>query len=84
MTAEPTLQARSRDAGFTLLETVIVVIMIGIIVPVLAFAFSVVVRTTPSAEDRADDARSLLNQPTHRSQDVSSTREVGFYIAPNA
>ena len=76
--------ARTRDAGFTLLETVIVVIIIGIIVPVLAFSFSVVVRTTPSAEDRADDARSLLNLTTHLSQDVSSAREDGFFIAPNA
>ena len=83
MTAEPTLQNRTRDAGFTLLETVIVVIIMGIIVPVLAFAFSVVVRTTPSAEDRADDARSLLNLTTHLSQDVSSTREDGFFIGPS-
>jgi prepilin-type N-terminal cleavage/methylation domain-containing protein len=82
LTAEPTLHPRPRDAGFTLLETVIVVMIIGIIVPVLAFSFSVVVRTTPSAEDRADDARSLLNLTTHLSQDVSSTREDGFFVAP--
>jgi hypothetical protein len=56
----------------------------GIVVPVLAFAFSVVVRTTPSAEDRADDARSLLNLTTHLSQDVSSTREDGFFIGTSA
>lgn len=77
------MQARTRDAGFTLLETVIVVVIMGIVVPVLAFAFSVVVRTTPSAEDRADDARSLLNLTTHLSQDVSSTREDGFFIGPD-
>ena len=82
MTADPTPTASTRDGGFTLLETVIVVIIIGIIVPVLAFSFSVVVRTTPSAEDRADDARSLLNLTTHLAQDVSSTREDGFFIAP--
>lgn len=84
MTADPTLHARTRDAGFTLLETVIVVILMGILVPVLAFSFSVVVRTIPSTEDRADDANSLLSLTTHLSQDVSSTREDGFFIGASA
>jgi type II secretory pathway pseudopilin PulG len=84
LTADPTLPDATRDGGFTLLETVITVLIMSIVVPVLAFSFSVVVRTTPSAEDRADDARSLLNLTTWLSQDVSSTREDGFFIGTSA
>ncbi len=51
--------------------------------PVLAMAFSVVVRTTPVVEDRADDSRSLTNLTNWISQDVSSTSEDGFHIGPS-
>ena len=84
MTAELPSSTQTRDGGFTLLETVIVVLIMGIVVPVLAFSFSVVVRSTPTAEDRADDSRSLLNLTTWLSQDVSSTREDGFFIGTSA
>ena len=75
---------RTTDAGFTLTEVVIVVFLLGLIMPVLAMAFSVVVRTTATSEDRADDSRSLLNLTTWLSQDVSSTSEDGFYIGTSA
>jgi prepilin-type N-terminal cleavage/methylation domain-containing protein len=84
LTADPSVPTDVRDGGFTLLETVIVVLIMGILMPVLAFSFSVVVRNTPTAEDRADDARSLLNLTTSLSQDVSSTREDGFFIGTSA
>ena len=72
------------DAGFTLTELVIVVFIMGLIVPVLAVAFSVVIRTTPSAEDRADDSRSLVNLTTWLSQDVASTSEDGFFVGTSS
>jgi hypothetical protein len=84
LTAEPNPSGDVRDSGFTLLETVLVVLIMSIVVPVLAFSFSAVVRNTPTAEDRADDARSLLNLTTWLSQDVSSTREDGFFIGTSA
>jgi prepilin-type N-terminal cleavage/methylation domain-containing protein len=77
-------ERRTTDAGFTLTEVVIVVFLLGLIMPVLAMAFSVVVRTTATSEDRADDSRSLLNLTTWLSQDVSSTSEDGFYIGASA
>ncbi len=73
-----------RDAGFTLTELVIVVFIMGLLVPVLALSFSVVVRTTPTAEDRADDSRSLVNLTTWLSQDVSSTSENGFFVGASS
>ena len=76
--------ARVTDAGFTLTELVIVVFLLGLIAPVLAMAFTVVARVTPTAEDRTDDARSLLNLTTWISQDVSSTSEDGFYVGTSA
>ncbi len=86
MTAEPTAPAdrATSDAGFTLTEVVIVVFLLGIIMPVLAMAFTVVIRTTPTSEDRADDSRALLNLTNWLSQDVSSTAEDGFYIGTSA
>ncbi len=86
MTAEPNPPTgrRTTDAGFTLPEVLIVVILLGLLMPVLAMAFSVVVRTNPTSSDRADDSRSLLNLTNWLSQDVSSTSEDGFYIGSSA
>lgn len=64
----------SRDCGFTLTETLIVVAIIGLVGAVIAATFSVIVRTTPVTEDRTDDARSLLGLTTWLPQDVMSTR----------
>jgi prepilin-type N-terminal cleavage/methylation domain-containing protein len=75
---------RTTDAGFTLPELLIVVVIMGLLMPVLAMAFSVVVRTNPTSSDRADDSRSLGNLTNWVSQDVSSTRENGFFIGASA
>lgn len=77
-------KARRSDAGFTLTEVVIVTALLGLLMPVLAFAFSFVIRATPTNEDRADDSRSLLNLTNWLSQDVSSTSEDGFYVGTSA
>lgn len=73
-----------RDDGFTLIELVVSIAMIGIIVPVLAAAFSVIVRTTPSVSDRTDDARTLQGVVTWLPQDVDSTPANGFDTNPAA
>jgi hypothetical protein len=62
----------------------IVIVLMGILMPVLAMAFSVVVRTSPTSEARADDSRSLTNLTNWISQDVSSTSEDGFFIGVSA
>ena len=86
MTAERNNPATrpTRDAGFTLPELLIVIVLMGILMPVLAMAFSVVVRTSPTSDARADDSRSLTNLTNWISQDVSSTSEDGFFVGPSA
>ena len=44
------------DRGFTLIEVLIVLTTIGIIAAALAATVSVVLRTTPPTEERANDA----------------------------
>ena len=63
----------SKDSGFTLTELLVVVVVVGIVASVLAAVFSVIVRTAPSAQARADDSRSLLGITTYFPEDVSST-----------
>jgi prepilin-type N-terminal cleavage/methylation domain-containing protein len=77
LTAEP---RRPRDRGFTLIEVIIVVMILGMVMTALAAAFVVIVRATPGAEARADDSRSLNNLTTWLSKDVSSTEETGFTV----
>lgn len=73
--------ARSRPArpdGFTLVEIVIVVGMLGIIVTALGATISVVLRNSPPAEVRADDARSMQGLVTWLPQDVDAAPPGGF------
>jgi len=62
-----------RDRGFTLPELLISIVILGLIASVLVGVFVVVLRTPPSAEARADDARSLLGVTTWFPGDVNST-----------
>ena len=64
---------RHRDAGFTLTEVLIVVVLMGLIATAIATVFTTIVRTTPPTEARADDARSLLGISIWLPTDVSST-----------
>lgn len=73
---------RSRD-GFTLIEVLIVVTIMGVISAALAVAFTVVVRTAPPTEARADDARSLLGISTWLPADVSATPHAPETAATN-
>ena len=72
------------DAGFTLPELLIVIVLMGVLMPVLAVAFSVVIRSSPTSEARADDSRSLTNLTNWVSQDVASTSENGFFVGTSA
>ncbi|MEO7397542.1 MAG: prepilin-type N-terminal cleavage/methylation domain-containing protein, partial [Ilumatobacteraceae bacterium] len=65
--------APRRDRGFTLVEVLIVIVVVGLISAVITNIFSVIVRTTPQAEARADDSRSLLGLSTWLPADLSST-----------
>ncbi len=64
--------SRTADHGFTLIETLIVISIMGILVPSLALAFMVIVRTTPGSEVRIDDARSTRGLATWLSHDTTS------------
>lgn len=66
-------QSSVQDRGFTLTEVVIVVVILGVISVAIAGVFSVIVRTAPATEARADDARSLLGLSTWLPADVNST-----------
>src|SRR6187401_3599876 len=72
MTDHPCPRLRA-DRGFTLPELLICIVIIGALSAAIASAFTVIVRTTPTAEARADDARSLLGLSTWLPSDVSST-----------
>ncbi len=55
-----------------MIETLIVISIMGIIVPSLAVAFMVIVRTTPETEVRLDDARTTRGLATWLSHDTTS------------
>ena len=61
------------DDGFTLVELIIVVALMGVLMPAVALVFTVVVRNTPSVQTRADDSRSTRGLSTWLPQDVLST-----------
>ncbi len=72
------------DRGFTLIETVIVMTTIGLIAAALAATVSVVLRTAPPTEERANDARSLQGLVTWIPQDVDAAPPGGFDTATTA
>ncbi len=64
---------RSRpDGGFTLVELVVVISLVGLVTTVLAAAIVVSLRTTPSTADRLDDARATRALATWLSHDTTS------------
>lgn len=72
----------SRDSGFTLVELLIVMMVLGVVTTAIAGATIVALRTTPPTEVRADDARSMLGLVTWLPQDVDSTPPNGFDQVP--
>jgi prepilin-type N-terminal cleavage/methylation domain-containing protein len=71
-------ERRRGDSGFTLIEALMVIAMLGLIAAVLAATFTVIVRTQPPTEATIDDARTLLGITTYLPEDVDSTPAAGF------
>jgi prepilin-type N-terminal cleavage/methylation domain-containing protein len=72
-----------RDQGFTLTELIVVIAMIGFVAVAIGASFSVIVRTSPANEDRADDSRSLLNLTRWLPGDVASTYSFSYLSVPS-
>lgn len=66
------------DGGFTLIETLIVVVVMGLIVTAIAGTIVVVLRTSPPTEVRAEDARSVQGLVTWLPQDIDAAPPDGF------
>jgi prepilin-type N-terminal cleavage/methylation domain-containing protein len=61
-----------RDGGFTLVELVVVVSLVGLLMTVLASTIVVSLRATPDTESRLDDARATRALATWLSHDTTS------------
>ena len=73
-----------QERGFTLIEILIVVTVMGFLSATLAAVFTVMVRTTPGADERINDARSLKGLVTWLPQDMDATPPAGFDNDVNA
>ena len=74
----------TRDAGFTLVEMLIVVMMTGVVAVVIAAAVIVSFRTFPDVEDRADTAITLQGLTTWLPPDVDSANPGQFDTSTSA
>ncbi len=81
---EPDGGSRGAERGFTLIEMLIVMTMMGVLASALAMTISIVLRTSPAAEDRVDDARSVQGLVTWLPQDVDATPPDQFNTDPAA
>jgi prepilin-type N-terminal cleavage/methylation domain-containing protein len=73
---------RRNGRGFTLVEVLIVVSVIGLVMVALSAAFVVIVRTSPTNQQRADDSRALLSLTRWLPDDVSSTYTFPYDVTP--
>lgn len=72
-----------RSHGFTLVEVIVVVSILGLVAAAIAATFTVIVRTNPSSQERADDARALLNLTRWLPDDVASTYTYPYFVTPD-
>ena len=85
MANEPKLcSANRRRDGFTLVELLIVVVIMGTLMSVLSAVIITALRTTPPTQARVDDARGLQGLVTWLPQDVDATPPDGFNRNPSA
>lgn len=75
--------SQARRDGFTLIEVVISIMILGIVAATVSAAFIVIVRTSPASEARTDDARALLGLTNWLPLDVASTDENEFALGDN-
>lgn len=75
-------EATERGDGFTLIEILIVVTMVAVVTTALAAVITIVIRTAPPAEVRANDARSVQGLVTWLPQDVDAAPPGGFNRDP--
>jgi prepilin-type N-terminal cleavage/methylation domain-containing protein len=61
-----------RDAGFTLVEMIVVMGLMALLSGLLATVFVVILRSTPDADDRVSDARSVQGLVTWLPQDIDA------------
>ena len=78
------LTARRRDRGFTLVELVMSVAVMGLICTVIAAVITTAFRNNPMVEIRTDTAHTLKGLVTWLPQDVDSTPPTGFDLSPTA
>lgn len=82
MTRRSRLRARA-DRGFTLIELVVSIAVMGLIATVVAAVVTVAFKNNPMAEIRTDVAHTLKGVVTWLPQDVDSTPPNGFNQDPN-
>jgi type II secretory pathway pseudopilin PulG len=68
----------SRDGGFTLLETIVVVLLVAVLSSVIAAVVAVIIRNVPATETRTDETRSYQALVNWLPRDVASTPPDGF------
>ena len=67
-----------RDAGFTLMEVLVVVLLVAVLASVMVAVVAVILRNAPSTEANADDSRSYQRLVTWLPRDVASTPPARF------
>ena len=68
------------DAGFTMLELIVVVLLVGVIASVMVAVVAVILRNAPATEAQADNSRSYQGLLTWLPRDVASTAPQKFKI----
>lgn len=69
-----------RDRGFTLVEMIVVVVLMGLTTSAVAFAALAMLRTTPQSGDRVDRAAAQTSLLRWLNRDVTSVPPVAFTV----
>lgn len=78
MSTEPTAYCTRRDQGFTLIEMLLAITMVGLVSVVIATTITVSLRNLPSTQDRADSAVLVQGLTTFLPPDVDSAEPGQF------
>jgi prepilin-type N-terminal cleavage/methylation domain-containing protein len=66
------------DSGFTLLETIVVVLLVAVLASVMVAVVAVILRNAPATETRVDNSNSYRGLIIWLPKDVASTPPTGF------